>query len=350
MNQRDLPVLGFEYETISQSVPESEEYEELARVTEEIFDQMYAEFFQPNPVVNYDTTLLTQYAPLAPLLVRFDLISTFEEGSVPSTAILKIAADRSFTAGQFFYSTYLARLRSMSSPVFSTTTSFRLITDPKALVDAQNRANGISEASFWEENMVKIVVPIAVATALCLLLCCIYYRRSRRELTMDELREMEEKVASNNQDNSDATTYVSDYRTAVFSDDGASRADTYHYEEPLIEEEEEEDDQEVMESLEEVPVEDEVPSAELAPQLSLETAENKPRIRFEEADVEEATHTKSEEPQENSSPQVLEKDVAEKKAEPIKKVEAQEVDSSDDDTTPEFLRKFKEMGLHKHDD
>jgi hypothetical protein len=216
-----LTVAAFEYTTMSTEKPGKQDFEELARVTAEVFDEMYESFFDKIPEMNYGFMELHSYITLTPLLVEFKISSYFHRPSIiPSLTEVEDATSSGFANGAEFYDLYLARLQEMKSNVFSSTTSFRFINTLDGLKEAQQRTSSESHGSWWNENIVKVVVPAATGlVAFFLCICCVrHYREHRRPLTFEELTELEAKPGSRDARSVSSSTYASDSRTSVFSD------------------------------------------------------------------------------------------------------------------------------------
>jgi hypothetical protein len=221
IEERSLTVAAFEYTTTSAEKPGRQDFEELARVTAEVADVMYESFFDKIPEMDFGFMELHRYIALTPLLVEFKISSYFHRPSlIPSLTEVEDVASRGFVNGAEFYDLYLARLQEMKSSVFSGTTSFRFINTLDGLQEAQERTSSESQSSWWNNHIVKIVVPAAaglVAFFLCIF-CVRHYREYRRPLTFEELEALEAKSGSRDARSVSSNTYASDYRTSVFSD------------------------------------------------------------------------------------------------------------------------------------
>jgi hypothetical protein len=225
IEERPLTIAAFEYITTSTEKPGKEDYDELAIVTAEVVDEMYESFFDNLPDIDYGFIELHRYIAVTPRLVEFKISSFFHRPSlVPSLAQAEDVASRGFGTGAEFYDLYLARLQGMTSKVFSSTTSFRFINSQQGLKATQEETDSDRQDSWWGENIIKVVVPVAasfVAFFLCMFCVC-HYRQNRRPLTIEEqLTVLEAKVGDRGRGNSSvssSSTYASDYRTSVFSE------------------------------------------------------------------------------------------------------------------------------------
>ena len=211
-------MVAFEYQTTSKATPSQEEYEELAQVTADVMDELYEWFYSEVAEVDYYFTNVEQFTVLAPRALKYGVSLYFKLPSyIPTTTELDAIATQGMAQDAEFARLYVGHLRQMNSPVFSTTTSIRFINDEEEVEEVT-----VKPIFGTSKNLVPIIVP-SVLGAVLLCFCCVLYRYcigESRAMTMDELRDLEYK-ASNKRANEDgeSSTYVSDYRTATFSED-----------------------------------------------------------------------------------------------------------------------------------
>jgi hypothetical protein len=281
LEERSLSLAAFEYVTLSIENPGKQDYEELARVTAEIFDETYESYFEDTADVKYDFVELQRYTPLTPRLVQFKVSTYFHRPElIPSLLEIEDIASQGLKSGSEYYNRYLTKLRGSNSPVFSTVTSVRFINNQADLKVAEARTSEEEDqVSWWSESFINFMVPIVVAffALFTCIFCVRYCRERRRPLTLEELEELEAKVAINRDlENASASssTYASEYRMSVFSDceteEKTMNTDTKRAMSDICELSLEDELDHVMDELEEVPLCEEA--------VAVHTATSAPRV------------------------------------------------------------------------
>ena len=217
-----------------------------------------------------------RYTVLAPTLVKFDVTLHFQEGDgvfVPTQADIQAAIDEQLYEGSDYANLYLNRLRNNAFGIFTTTTSFRVVTngnDLEQLEEDLNEKQGIDDfsndsgPSSWI-NLVALVALLVLSLLLCVALCTCYRRRRRRSQRLERNKRSERsRVESRDPTDpeNDSTTGISEYRTNMFSDQEASLRSLQITPQDDENKLQNELDQ-VMDALEDVPL-DEIPRVEPA--------------------------------------------------------------------------------------
>ena len=219
---RTLPLVAFHYKTTSLQEEEKRDWIELTRVTAEVLDEMFEMHFRNIEHVDYVWTEVGKYSALAPRILKFGVDVHFHlPQRIPSTSEIENILKKEITKGSDFHLLYLDRMKSMKSPVYSTTKDFEFIHDPDEL---ESLLQEEEQKKLWEEKIVYI--PFFIAACCLALVCCYVGCSGRREeqTAPRDISSTKDKDVEN-QSHGDSETMVSDFRTCVFSDDGASQVD-----------------------------------------------------------------------------------------------------------------------------
>ena len=162
---------------------------------------MYRNQYERNPAYEFMGVEIPEYGILASRLVKYDVDVYFhEDKSIPSLFEVQSVAQDALSTGGDYLTLYLNLLEDMSSAVFSTTNAVLFINNAQALVGAQ-------EAAQQDDHRGLSIAAIVVPVVLCFAMICgvlyhqLYYsKRGHRTLIMDEGDSIEVKRESVNGD------------------------------------------------------------------------------------------------------------------------------------------------------
>lgn len=257
---RTLSVAAVWYTTESQAQATSADYEELVEVTKTLMDEIYEYSYALNSASFFITTRIDRYTIMASRLVGFQVDVYFDKYNVlPSLFQVDSIAKQGLQPTSEFYNLYLERLRAMDSPVFSTTTSFQFISNKGALAEAHAQATQQESGS---RNIWVIILPVlagVVALMAGVVLYVTYHRNKKGPHIMEEMDAIEVKyTGSAKEDQSETSaTYFEDFRSRFSTNPDQQARGESDYDEVTLEDEEEVTEEEIIEEYEEEVVEDE---------------------------------------------------------------------------------------------
>jgi hypothetical protein len=225
--ERKLSVLALEYNTTSQQLPSEIDYVELSRVTANLLSNMYSWYFTNIKVVKYKKLDVQRYTAIGPRLVQFEVTVTFHESEgivVPSIGQVEAVVEHGLAEGSDYYDIYLYQLQSMPFGVFSSTTSFRAITDAESLrLLIDKNLPEIEEAETQDTKLFTLLAAAAAVTALLICVATWSYARSRhRSAALEQLDDIQAKAMDEYrkgyETQDESSTAVADFRTSSFSD------------------------------------------------------------------------------------------------------------------------------------
>lgn len=227
---RSLPIAAFLYVTASSERPSKGDYSELVAQTELLFNSLYRAQYEGKPGVEFLGVTIEEYGILATRLIKYSVDVQFREDKViPSMfEIQSIVQDGLNSSGEYI-NFYLELLREMDSSVFSTTTAVRFISNAEALIAAQEQAQQDDGSNL---NAAAIAVPAVVGALM--IAATLYYlylqqKRKNRTLIMEEGDAIEVKHESlNGDDTMEDSTYFGRSRS---QDDGDSSCASSSYDE-----------------------------------------------------------------------------------------------------------------------
>lgn len=167
---RPVEVLAIEYSTRSDKLSTEVENLYLVHLTEHLLSNMYARTFESDEMIHFEGMDVRHYKSISPRLIQFQVTTLFQqtEGAlVPSSEQVIDIVKQGLTKSGDFYSEYLTTLEQMPFEVFSTTISFRVITDAAELQRS-------TEENYTEDDKPKTILVVAVVIVCLSIFICAF--------------------------------------------------------------------------------------------------------------------------------------------------------------------------------
>lgn len=220
---RTLPVAAFVYTTQDSSSPYKSDYDAVAKATQKVFQQMYQYAFGNVAQVQYLGTEIVTYTVLSSRLVSYDINVYFHnQKQIPSLFQVVGISQSGLNQQGAFYDILLSAIKSVNSPVFSTTTAIEYISNSADLSAAEQQAKAqIKPQSDGGPNiLVATLAPAVVGMGAMIVVAALLVYRKKKKGEEDAEATAEGKVVKHGDDFSTSSTYISDYRTIQTSHTG----------------------------------------------------------------------------------------------------------------------------------
>jgi hypothetical protein len=225
------------YITSNQEKPNKYEYEQVAFQTQYLLDTVYRNAYKDQKSVEFMGVEISKYGVLASRLIQFDInVHFYQDRQIPSLWEVESIADAALGSSGSYLTLYLDLLGELdAAPVFATTTDVLFITNAEDLVRTQEDAQEQDGNMYGGANVVAIVTSLVVSCVLIAGAVFYYYnyhRVNRRTRIFEEENAIEVKRESVNGDQTSRESQDDDH------DDGdSSYADSSSYEEVEVVEE-----------------------------------------------------------------------------------------------------------------
>jgi hypothetical protein len=232
-----LPVAAFLYVTSNLDKPNKNEYEQVAFQTKSLLDTVYRNAYKDNKSVGYMGVEISKYEILASRLIKFDVnVHFYQDRQIPSLWEVESIADAALGSSGSYLTLYLDLLSELdAAPVFATTTDVLFISNADDLVRTQeNEEQQDGNMYGGGANVVAIVTSLVVSCVLIAGAVFYYYnyhRVNRRTSIFEEDNAIEVKRESVSGDQTSRESQDGD------NDGDSSYADSSSYEEVEVVEE-----------------------------------------------------------------------------------------------------------------
>jgi uncharacterized protein YxeA len=162
-------VAAFLYVTSNLDKPGKQEYEQVALQTQNLLDTVYRNAYKDQPSVEYMGTEISGSEALATRLIKFDVNVHFQEDrQIPSLWEVQSIAESAVGPSGAYLTLYLDSLENLdAAPVFSTTTFVQFISNAEALATTQEDAEDQDGDLYGgKASIVAIVVSLVVSCLL----------------------------------------------------------------------------------------------------------------------------------------------------------------------------------------
>jgi hypothetical protein len=232
-----LPVAAFLYVTSNQEKPNKNEYEQVAFQTKSLLDTVYRNAYKDSKSVGFMGVEISKYEILASRLIKFDVnVHFYQDRQIPSLWEVESIADAALGSSGSYLTLYLDLLSELdAAPVFATTTDVLFISNADDLVRTQeNEEQQDGNMYGGGANVVAIVTSLVVSCVLIAGAVFYYYnyhRVNRRTRIFEGDNAIEVKRESVNGDQTSRESQDDD------NDGDSSYADSSSYEEVEVVEE-----------------------------------------------------------------------------------------------------------------